>query len=992
MTSLSLRRANRLAGASTIVLAALFSLESTAYAQAPTAQVEEIVVTGSRTVRDGSRTPTPITVVSAEDLQSLSARNIVEGLQALPSLAGTSSTNTTRATAAQNYVGSFLNLRGLGAGRTLTLLDGRRLSPSGTDGAADFNVIPQDLIERIDIITGGASAAYGSDAVAGVVNVILDTDFTGVKGVIQGGISDRGDVGNYRFSLSGGNRYMDDRLHVLASYTNNRSNALDSFLDRDWVRAPSHYGDGRLTSTVPVSQTPNVDGQGILRAMYPGGVIPWASQSAAVRTAFGLSLLTESPAGSGQTVGGQYYKFLPDGSGGVVGSPYNVGTLNSSSFQIGGDGVYTVASIAALLEQQTLFGRATYDVTDNFQVFAEISAADIHNRWYLADNQVQLNTHTAAGTAYTIFQGNPYLPADAAARLASTPLVAAGSGCNNGPTPSRCFRMTSPIIPRIQGDIESKYLNFTTGFSATIFGDYRLSGYWQQGKNDNDLITVNNQWYERLYAAADAVIDPATNRPTCNILLTGTAEQKARFAGCVPSNLFGFGSLSPEATAWLETDPKTTWILKQEVFALDFAGEPFQLPAGPLGFALGVEHRTVSADLIGNPEAEGEITGSGIRGFPISLVGRTGVYRNTNQPSYAGSVSVNEAYTELNLPLLEGMTLAEELSLNAAFRYTDYSLSGPVNTWKVGLSYKPVESLRFRGTISRDIRQPAPSELFQGSAGGGETIDDLLVPANGQYAARVVRGGNPDLVPEKADTYTVGIVFQPTFLPGFTASVDYYDISIEDAIQSSRGQIVILTCFQGVQSSCAKINRDANGFIQTIDAPFLNLATFNVNGTDFELSYRRSFDSIPGRFSVRSLVSYLGKKEIAAPGAPTIDYAGESARSPSPRLRALTTFGYENGPVGLSVQHRYIGKGKADILLREGIDIDNNTIKANTVYDLNASYKFGRDLEQEAFLTINNVLDQAPPPGSSELFGGVTRKDLYEAIGRSYVTGLRFRF
>lgn len=939
----------------------------------------DIVVTGSRTITDGSSAPTPVTVVGDEELVATNPRNIAEGIASLPAFRGSTGTNTPGLATALNNTGSFLNLRNLGAQRTLVLLDGRRVAPAANNGATNFNLLPQSLIDRVDVVTGGASAAYGSDAVAGVVNVITDRDFTGIKGSVQAGISDEGDAGSQRLSLTGGAEFLDGRLHLLATALYNKTDPiLNARLARDWA----DRGAGRLIIGSGASQYSQIF-YGINQNNYEGGVILSGAGSGPANLVGAAGLF---PTG---------VKFLPGG----VSSRYDPGTFVTANNAVGGDGSRNSVSLAGGLEFFNVFSRATYEVSPGLEVFAQLIGSKATNVYEPSTNQ------NVTATRFTIFQGNPFIPADVATALAaSTPTTTAGTACGAAAgTPTvalRCFKLSRihnellDGVSRIRNNAENKSVDVVIGFDADVFGSFKLSGYYEYGYNLYHTATQKNAVWERLFAAADAVRDPATGNIACRVTLTNPGL----YPGCVPMNLFGLGSPSAESLAYAFATSVFDTEIKQNVAALNFAGSVAQLPGGPLAIAIGAEARSFSVDQRADPGNVQIKTGTGIRGFPSSLVGLPGIYNFGNVSVFDGIVRVKEIYGEVNLPLVADVPLVRQLELNAAGRYTDYSTSGGVTTYKLGLSYKPFDALRLRGTYSRDIRAPSPVELFQGNGQGALTVID---PFNGSATFNILRSirGNTALEPEKADTYTLGGILQPGGLPGFTLAVDYYNITVKEAIGNLTPQVTLDQCFAGNQVNCANVIRDGNGIITTILLPYLNLSVFKTSGVDVELSYRTSIGAIPGTFALRGFLGYLATFETQAPGSPPIDSAGQvGSEQSNPRVKAQATLGWDNGPLGLLLRANYVGRGLQNKQLTEAPSgpntIIDNSVPDIVTFDLNARYAIGEDQNQEFFATVNNILDKDPPvvPGTNSANFIQTNFDLYETIGRYVTVGLRFKF
>jgi outer membrane receptor protein involved in Fe transport len=909
--------------------------------QADDADLEEVVVTGSRIIRDGTQAPTPVTVIAAEQLQVQSPRSLAEGVVQLPVFRGSTTTNNgSAASGGSNQAGSFLNLRGLGVNRTLVLLDGRRLTPSATSGASDINLIPQGLVQRVDVVTGGASAAYGSDAVAGVVNFVLDSDFTGLKGLVQGGISHYGDVASYKVSLTWGRKFADGRGQILLSGLQTQTDPVYSELERDWGRT----GVGLLT--FPGRTPSNLILPNVNQLNYPGGVI-----------------LSGPLAGT---------KFLPGG----VPAPYDFGDPNfrTTANIIGGDGTRNYVSLASLLVQGSVFGRVSYEVSDTFKVFGELSFGETHNRYGHSTN----GAPAASGQAYTIFSGNPFIPAATQAEMTRLNLA------------SFQLSRVHEDWPRVTGDILNDSFNAAAGFNGEFAG-WKYDAYYAFGDNRTRTNTEGNQIFENVYAAVDAVRNPANGEIVCRVTLTNPGL----YPGCVPLNPFGSGSPSQAA---IEYAQGTAWYrhhTTQHVAAFNISGEPFSLWAGPVGFATGAEFRNLQVDQLSDPISQEFKDATGIRGFPSSLINQRGGFSFTNQQPLSGEVTVKEGYVEAVVPLAKDLPWAVSLEVNGAARYTHYSTSGGVVTWKAGVSYRPIEPLRLRGTISRDIRAPSITELFQGNAQGQGTIRDT--PRNGA-AYQIFTGaqGNANLQVEEADTWTAGVVYQPAWLPGFSASIDYYDISIAGAIGTLTAQQTADLCAGGSEVACGSILRGPDDRIQRILLPFLNLASLKTSGWDFEFSYSRDLElfGTSGRLGVRALASHLLTQERTVPGAQPIDTAGEVGLSDDPEWTGLFAVSYDLDRFSVSTQTQYISGGLYNKRFVEGVDINENDIPERWYTDLSLRYRFGEKEQVEGFFTVNNLFNQDPPliPNLTATLWIQTNKNLYDSVGRYYTAGVRFRF
>lgn len=906
--------------------------------------VDEVVVTGSRAVTDGAQAPTPLTVVSAEQLRAASPGPIGEALIQLPMFRGSTRPTTGGFSSTGPSSGSFLNLRNLGVERTLVLLDGRRTVPTTALGATDVNLLPQELVSRADIVTGGASAAYGSDAVAGVVNLVLDTRFDGLKGLLQGGVSSYGDNESLKASATGGFGFAADRGHAVLSASRYRSAGVQSLLERPWGR------EGRGTVDDP---------------SRPGLMIITTDVNSALTSRGGLIVFSPpTPTAPVNLLRG--LKFLP----GAAAAPFDFGTLSSGLTQVGGDGARPITNLSADVSTGSVFGHASYKVTPSIEVFGELAWAEAHNRYA----QVQ-QFQTPGLNTLLIFSGNAYLPAPLQATMTRNgiPLFALG-------------RLDFDLGGPVTADALNDTWNGVAGFRGRLPGGWALDGYYEHGENRLRIRTENNVIHERLYAAADAVRDPG-GAVVCRVQLTNPEL----YPGCTPINLFGEGSPSPEAsryvlgTAWYRT---TT---KQDVVALTARGEPFSTWAGPVAVGAGAEYRQVSVGVVSDPISQRTNLATGIRGFPDALRVTPGGFALTNTQPLRGSYDVKEGFVEALVPLAKDTRWARSLALNGALRLTDYSTSGTVTTWKVGASYEPVDGLRLRAARSRDIRAANIAELFAPSVQSPGVVFDTV--NGGTPAAVVIESvGNPNLDPEKADTLTLGVVYQPTWLVGALLSLDYYDIHFRNVISGVSPQMVVDACAAGSAEACADISRDAAGGITRVVSRVWNLASRTERGIDIEAGYHAPVAG--GDLAFRALISHLIKRQGRTPAGELVAFDGELLSS-NPHWAGLANATYTRGAWSLFLQERFIGPGTYDNALVEGITINDNSVGAVFYTDMTVNYRFKVDGESvEMAVTINNLLNQAPPNVPVGVFGAFTptNAELYDALGRYISIGIRLRY
>lgn len=910
------------------------------------ASVDDIVVTGSLIVRNGDSAPTPVTIVDTESLQKLAPSNIPDALNQLPQFSGSlsQSANPQNGTATRPNAGNYLNLRNLGIIRSLILLDGQRVPPTSFEGTVDTNVIPQALIQRVDVVTAGASATYGSDAVTGVVNFVLDKKFTGLKGSAQRGISTYGDDGSYRLSLAGGHGFFEDRAHVLFSYEHYDSEGI-----ADKTARP-------LFLLQPVAYPIIANGVTTYRTYYGGR---------SADTSIG-GAITTGPL--------RYQKFNPDGTL----SPYDRGSPSASGgIQVGGDGsIAQGGQLVGALKTDQAFGRVSYDVTSNISAYAQVMWARSVNEYAHLGTDNRFNN-------ITIFSGNAFLLPEQQAVLDANNTASfkmSRQGTEQGRKVVRIDNRSTSILAGLEGKLGSNWnwnIRYAHG-ESTMYGSHS-----------------RNPQNQRYFAAIDAVIDPGTGNTVCRVTLTNPGL----YPGCVPLNILGANRASDEALEYVFGEAsRYTAKNKLDDVAFTVSGSLFALPAGDVGMAVGGEYRKQSLSMISNADPAIPLDLTGIRGFPAGALR----FGNTNQGSANGSYNVKEVFGEIVVPILKDSPIGQSLELNLAGRLTDYSTSGEVETWKIGGSYVPIDGLRFRGTFSRDIRAPTLNELFAGQQAGSNSFFDIHTGVI--QTIQQVTGGNASLTPEKGTTLALGTVLQPSFLRDFSVAVDFYRIKITDAIGTQTASQVNQDCEDsgGTLPSCALIIRPgpfsdrspANAPIRVLQVP-QNIASIMTRGLDVDASYRIGLGGLlaaDDSITLRGLANYSPVyRQKLAPNAPVRQLAGTLEQGPKWRL--LISGDYTGGPVTLGLQARYIGpmirSNQASIVY-----LDN---KIGGVWYFNATGNVRIDVGEtrmELFLNINNLFNRKPPvvPRASE--PGLTyptSQNYYDVIGRYMTAGVRFR-
>lgn len=883
--------------------------------------IDDIVVTGSRTVTNGEKAPTPVTVMGAAQLRD-SAPTLTEALRQLPQLTGSSSPSTATLTIGGGpTTQNSPNLRNLGANRTLTLLNGRRPPVAGGSGTVDTGIFPQLLIKRVDIVTGGASATYGSDAISGVINYIVDTDFVGVAAEARGGLSSRGDAESFAFEIAGGAPFAGGAGHIVANVNVNGQNGL--------------AGEDRAFNRTGFSTIPNPN------AGQPGQPTLLLRENVTIATGtFGGRITT--PALS---------NIQFDANGAPI--PYTAGTESTGALQVGGDGARYSPTLVARTRNWSAFVHTKYEVSDAVEIFAEGSFG------HAQSNYPNLYFFNLGSGAYTVSRDNAYLPASVGALMDQNGLTSIQLGkvdLNYG---------------RNETFYNSDTFNLLGGFKAKLSSTWVLDGYVTHSESKVRFGAKNNRIQANSRLATDAVIGP-NGTIVCRSTLTNPGN------GCVPTNPFGIIPLTDAQSDYLTATSEARSTTKQDVGSVAAHGDAFEGWAGPVVVAFGAEYRKVSLNQTADP------------------IGQANGFTAGNLKSSAGSYNVKEVFGEVQFPLLKDVPLAQDLSFNGALRRTDYSTSGAVTTWKVGLTDEVFRDFRLRATYSQDIRAPNIAELFGGQARGVTSVRD---PNFGNAVVANIftfSGSNSSLRPETARTLTLGGVYRPSWLPGLGLSVDYYRIKLSDAIATLGVQTIVDQCAAGTQLFCGLITRDSAGRLVEINASTQNVQSAKISGLDFEANYQRDVGN--GSLSVRALATYLQHYQFANPGTAPIEQAGTTGvvtyRS-LPRWRGNLQATYNLDRFTISLQERFIGSLNRSV---PPVTVDDNRMKATFYTNMTARYSLKDQVpgNPEIFLSVSNLFDQKPRVGATnscnlgacEMYDG----SLYDLIGRYFTLGVRARF
>jgi len=997
--------------ASTAALMAAFApgIIGAAHAQ----EAETVTVSASRIIRDGFQAPTPTTVLAADDIAAQAQPNIYAAVIQLPSLMGSQGTqNNTGGTGGGNNGISSFAMRGLGSIRTLTLFDGQRIVPSNVTGIQDVSELPHLLIQRVDVVTGGASASWGSDAIAGVVNFVTDKTFEGFKANLQGGISTYGDNQNALFQMAAGTSFAGGRGHIegSAEYDYEAGVGVGQYGvakgpgGRNWFSSTA-----QLRYSIPATPAGlpqyNVaaNAQPFLQGKY--GIITTGPLQG---TAFGDN---GTPFQFNYGVGPNGLKGVPTkavagaaGAGVVTNclSPWCVGGDTSGAF---GGGITDISPLSRV----NLYTRVSFDLTDKINIYATANFGDAHtsNRSvrnipiFGGQNVFCGNGPTAAqlaamsgGAANNLAGGNANLPASINQACLANNINSFQIGTDNGAVDDGATIKTARTMRRFvlggDGNFDMLGTNWTWGT------------YFQHGEV-NSKIRVRTFLNPYFFAAIDSVTGP-NGTIVCR-------SATARAQGCVPYNVFGNVPVSQSTIDWLYGGPYgkaggtlQDTHLKEDAFSIDLNGSPFSTWAGPVSIATGYEHRDERYYVVGDAVSTG---GPGCNDPLLNCV--TGAnWFNGNFFSGSGAYHVNEGFVEAVVPLLKSADWGD-IDLSLAGRYAQYSTSGSANTWKVGATWQtPIDGVRLRALQSRDIRAPNLSELFAAQTVTTGTVVNTFtqVPFQIQNLTR----GNTALKPEKALTTEVGIVYQPSWFPGFSASLDYYRIALKGQISSFSAQQSMDLCAQGTTSACAAIvTNPANGDLRSTStvitqaiATAFNLASTVTDGFDMEAGYNFNLEGwgIPGEFRLRTLATHVSSFITTSGVLGTFPQQSAGANSGvTPLWKGLANQTYATDKWSVTFTEQWISDGvlnKQYIQCTSGCPlptvnnptINNNFIPGALYFAVGGSYNI--DEHWQLFGKIDNVTNVDPPAiAATAANSNAVNPSLYDTAGRMYRVGVR---
>ena len=1070
-----------------LLAAAMVPFYQQAFAQEEA--IEEVIVTGSRIARDANLVGAlPVQSLTADDIAASGEFSLSDVVNDIPALLSS-------LTAEQNNAGSQrLNLRALGQNRTLTLIDGRR-HVGGLQGSSsvDIGSIPQALVERVEVLTGGASAVYGADAVTGVVNFILRDDYEGLEIDARYASSEYGDAQQAVFSLVYGENFADGRGNITFSADVREDAGLkmgeraDGYLNDsagDWANPDLRFQKGDIGPSTPNFATyydyattglyhyglgiPTSAEDFIADYTSEFGVAPSLT---AAETAL-INRAANAPArgarvGSNFTITSAYGYIIPgqaftwggfdpdtpidlDGNGtpdcldsftgynssfsragfGAVGGcwniaedgtirPINDGIIASSFNGFGGDSfnVYTPdeEDIVSADEKISLNLFTHYDLTDTDTAFAEVKYST-----------QEAPSHSRPTSFWDLLLGapdNPFLPEF----IRPIAEQAGGVSLTVDPLHFDSTNVTSRDTVRFVAGLEGEFDN---GWTYEVSANY--------GRYDSESTSNGNIILDRFFAAIDAVTDPATGQPACRADVDPTAPAQNTPFGipswddgyfsytpgsgdCVPLNLWaGKPGASEQAIDWVTYNSLYEITLDQLVFSGTVVGDSsdwFELPGGPIGFAAGAEWREESSDARFGPWERGVIPAgspypAGTLISDVSNNGSLGFDPSIIIKNEYGEYDATDVFLELSLPLVANAPGFRELTLDVAGRLSDYSTVGNAESWKVNLVWAPIEDIAFRGSVSQAVRAPNITELFGPEVGatarptdpcdivninalaeadptkGANTQANCVsefqsfgldpFDAAGNYvwtdplSARFtgVSSGNRNLMEETADTETYGFVFTPSFLPGFSLTVDIWDIAIDDGISAVSVQDIVDGCYQGAslnQAFCTLIGRNTDvnsaqaggfNFFRTTD---INFAVIEADGIDLSASY--SFDIGAHGFRASVTATEMGKLDFYTNPLDLTEVNPELGEISRPEHTGNVYLGWTWGDLSVGWQSQYLGEmllgvGGAEIETYETLFGPSLMLDETWIHDLNARYVVNDGLT--VYGGINNVTQTNP--------------------------------
>ncbi|MBX2857038.1 MAG: TonB-dependent receptor [Cellvibrionaceae bacterium] len=936
----------------------------------PEEEFEEIVVTGSRIPQSGVSQAAPVFSIDASVISNAATPDIASILAELPAIGSTNTLVGNNDSNADAGISSA-DLRRLGAQRTLVLVDGIR-HVAGAPGTAqvDLSTIPAILVERTEILTGGASAVYGSDAVSGVINIITRNNFEGFEFRASGAAATEVDTdSNYSLDFLAGKNLFDGRANLMLYFGYNE---VSQVMSRD-LQHLDNWG-----TVANPADTGEEDG--IPDRFWVPRVLSHRINSTGVANPFGGS--------------GEVYTFDNDGNLLVQQSPELINSAAFGSFPNGCDYCFGNEEYENWLpgvERFNLQTKASYDFSESLQFYSEL-------KYMSADIVQQFQPSFRFGGISINVADNPYLSDSARQTLLAT--------LGDGESTVEMSKFFDELGNRSAANDRASY-RFVTGLNGRFEladTEYSYNIFYNYGRTENQRLTLNDLIPGNFTAAVDAVNNNGNIDCRANVasLQPEGYESPATVDAdnCVPYNLFGFGQLSQEARDWVTADVRRDDTISQSNFGASVVfdtGSYFTLPGGPVGVALGVEYRRETSKTLTD-----ELTKSGV------LLGAA-------TPDASGEFDVSEGFVEFKLPILAEAAMAHELTVDLAYRAADYDPFGSVDAAKFSLLWAPVADIKLRATYGEAVRAPNIGEAFSPQSPGFANIADpcdadsinddpdrvancaalglsVGFEANDNMSIDTISSGNPDLTPETSTSTTGGIVYVPAFLEGFSLTLDYYSIEIEDAILEVEAQDILDNCVDATGGLddlfCSSIDRDPEtGDVDLVRSGFVNASIIEAEGIELDMRYLFDLDSFgaPGSLDIRLFVNHVLDLNVfefqSRPDEINVD-VGEVG---DPEWQALFSSTYLLGDLTLRYAARFIDRS-ATIDVSPGADIPEDQspafIESVTTHDISAAYAFNN--KTSLLFGVRNFTNKLPPPRTVDA--------IYDSIGRRMFAELKYQF
>jgi len=960
----------------------------------------DIVVTGSRIKSPTLTSPSPLQVITGADLQKQGTTNVQDILQLNPAVGIPGKSRVTTGNDTDPGLAT-INLRNLGPDRTLVLIDGRR-TVAGVPGTAqvDVSMIPPSFIDRVDVLTGGASAVYGSDAIAGVVNFIYKKKFEGVQLNLQSGVAEKGDDREVDANVTFGTNFAGGRGNVMAYVGWNQASAVFA-ADRDFANL-SALSLGTTERQAGKSNANLQAAQDLFKRVYspssvgPGGIFVIGAKS----------------------------NQIIDSSGNF--RNYNAATDGFNAAQYG--------QIAPPTKRLTFAQRTNFDVTDKINVFLETTYVNLRTNGEREASPMRTDSALGAFPGTGGFFPIQYAvtnPTTGATVIVNNPLVptavfnAATDRAANDAIGSKdlSFLIRTTAFGSRKTPTERDNFRIALGGSVDLGSSWSLDGYYQYSytKQHQEMTGLANLY--NLANALQVMPDIFDYNHNGNTTEAVCVDANARAAGCVPVNVYGLNAdgstkISPAAAAYLQTNLVRDSKQEMQVASLNLGGSLFKLPGGPLQVSVGAEYRTESSRDIFDP---------------LSNQAKNGYVQLLNTQ---GSFNVKEGYGELVAPILADVPFFKALTLRAAYRLSDYSTVGRFSAWNVGGEWSPIPDIRFRAVYAHAVRAPNIGELFSAASAGIVTITDPCqgvtltstsaastncravpgilanIQANGAFTLTTsdqtgvgsVSGSNPNIRQEEGRTFTAGMVINPRSihaLRNLTLTADYFDIHLVDAISRLSTTTILNKCYiQGISDFCQFITRRTQpsgafsiGSVQQIFTTLINSGGAWTRGLDFTLNYRTPV--LGGTASIDASWTHLLKNGVVPlQGDPYDNTMGELG---TPKDKGTLTLDWSNERFGVTVTNTYFAPQMLDYenfqttyVLADGSLPPKSLFTIGSVIYTDAQIRFMGKKGWEFYLGAKNLFDVAMPP----LYGGIggfNPSSEYDPVGRRFYAGFRIK-